>query len=242
MHLIARKMNGKLIIVTGGTKGIGKAIIESFARMGADIVTCARNESELAMLKSEITKRYEVKCHVLSCDLAKKEGVIEFVEFIKMLSRSVDILVNNTGKFIPGQIHTEEDGVLEEMMDTNLYSAYHLSRAIIPMMKEQQSGHIFNMCSIASFMAYPNGGSYAITKFAMYGMSKVMREELKPFGIRVTSVMPGATWTASWEGVDLPEERLMRAEDVAAIVLATYQLSGRSVVEDLIIRPQLGDL
>jgi short-subunit dehydrogenase len=106
----------------------------------------------------------------------------------------------------------------------------------------RKSGHIFNMCSIASIKAYANGGSYAITKFALLGFSKCLREELKPVGIRVTSILPGATRTASWEGVDLPDERFMRVEDVAETVYGAYSLSQRSVVEEIIIRPQLGDI
>jgi short-subunit dehydrogenase len=98
------------------------------------------------------------------------------------------------------------------------------------------------MCSIASIKAYPNGGSYAISKFALLGFSKVLREELKEFNIRVTAVLPGATRTASWDGVDLPEDRFMRAEDVAETVFSAYSISERSVVEEIIIRPQLGDI
>ncbi|MFT5570285.1 MAG: short-subunit dehydrogenase, partial [Cyclobacteriaceae bacterium] len=165
-----------------------------------------------------------------------------FVDFVKLIGEPIEVLVNNTGQFIPGAILEEQEGVLEQMMSTNLYSAYHMSRAVVPNMKERNKGHIFNICSIASFHAYPNGGSYSITKFAMYGMSKVLREELKSESIRVTAVMPGATYTASWEGVDLPEDRLMPSEDIAKMIFATFSLSPRSVVEDLVIRPQLGDL
>jgi hypothetical protein len=98
------------------------------------------------------------------------------------------------------------------------------------------------MCSIASFTAYKNGGSYAITKFALLGFSKSLREELKESGIRVTAVMPGATLTSSWEGVELPEERFMKPEDVAEVIFNAYFISERSVVEEIIIRPQLGDI
>jgi short-subunit dehydrogenase len=109
-------------------------------------------------------------------------------------------------------------------------------------MKTLKSGHIFNMCSIASIKAYANGGSYAISKFALLGFSKCLREELKSFGIRVTAILPGATMTASWDGIDLPESRFMKVEDVADSVYAAYSLSTRSVVEEIIIRPQLGDI
>ena len=127
-------------------------------------------------------------------------------------------------------------------MQTNLYSAYHLTRGVIPLIRAGQRPHLFNICSIASLIAYPNGGSYSISKFAMLGFSKVLREELKPEGVRVTSVMPGATWSASWAGVDLPRERLMPARDIASAVLNAWKMSSATVVEDIVLRPQLGDL
>jgi short-subunit dehydrogenase len=98
------------------------------------------------------------------------------------------------------------------------------------------------MCSIASFQAYRNGGSYAISKFALLGFSKCLREELKEHRIRVTAIMPGATRTRSWEGAGLPDERFIPVEDIAHAVYATYALSPQSVVEELIIRPQEGDI
>jgi NAD(P)-dependent dehydrogenase (short-subunit alcohol dehydrogenase family) len=91
-------------------------------------------------------------------------------------------------------------------------------------------------------MAYPNGGSYAISKFALLGFSRCLRAELKEYGIRVTAVMPGATLTDSWAGTSYPNDRFMPPEDVAEMVFSAYSLSTRSVVEDIIIRPQLGDL
>jgi short-subunit dehydrogenase len=128
------------------------------------------------------------------------------------------------------------------MINSNVYSAYYVTRGLIQAMKDRRQGHIFNMGSIASIKANPNGGSYAISKFALLGFSKVLREELKEFGIRVTAVLPGATRTASWEGTVLPDERFMKVEDVAEAVYAAYSLSGRSVIEEMIIRPQLGDI
>jgi short-subunit dehydrogenase len=127
-------------------------------------------------------------------------------------------------------------------MAINLYSAYHLTRALLSCLRPYRRGHIFNMCSIASLIAYPNGGSYTISKFALLGFSKALREELKPEGIKVTSVMPGAAWSDSWRGANFPVERLMQADDIAKMIWAAYQLSDSAVVEDLVIRPQLGDL
>jgi short-subunit dehydrogenase len=150
------------------------------------------------------------------------------------------VLVNNAGYFVPGSVLDEPSGTLESMIETNLYSAYYTTRGLSNQIKT--GGHIFNMCSIASIKAYPNGGSYAISKFALLGFSKVLREELKPAGVRVTAILPGATKTDSWAGSTLPDSRFMKPEDVAEAVFSAWSLSPHSVVEELLIRPQLGDI
>jgi short-subunit dehydrogenase len=233
----------RLIVVTGGTKGIGRAIIEKFAQFQFDIITCARNEQDLQQLKQEIERKHSsVQVFVKPADLSDKAQVKEFGAFCKSFNRPVDVLVNNAGYFIPGFIHQEEDGVLESMIGTNLYSAYYLTKALVGDMIHRKEGYIFNMCSTASITAYTNGGSYCIAKHALYGMTKVLRAELKEHDIRVTAILPGATLTASWEGVDLPADRFMKSEDVADAVFGAYSLSRQSVVEEILIRPQLGDL
>lgn len=232
----------KLAVVSGGTKGIGLAIIEKFASKGFDIVCCSRKANDLKALNDTIKTKFTVEIYTMEADMAVKGEVLAFADFIKSLDRPVDVLVNNAGVFIPGQLHSEQEGNLELMMNTNLYSAYHLSRALVGGMMERQKGHIFSIGSIAGITAYANGGSYAISKFAMLGFTKCLREELKPFGIRVTSILPGATYTASWEGVELPEERFMKASDVAETVWLAYELSDRTVMEEVVLRPQLGDI
>ena len=233
----------KLIVVSGGTKGIGRAIVEEFVAKGFDAVVCARNGEELSQLKHELEKKYAgATVLVQVANMAIKEQVKAFAQYVNALQRPVTVLVNNAGYFVPGEIATEEEGALEKMMEANLYSAYHLTRGLIMAMKASKQGHVFNMCSIASIKAYANGGSYAITKFALLGFSKCLREELKQDGIRVTAILPGATKTASWDGVDLPDERFMHVKDVADIVYSSYALSSRSVVEEILIRPQLGDI
>lgn len=233
----------KTIVVSGGTKGIGRAIIQKFAENGYDIITCARNEDDLKALEHSIKTQFpETRLLVRKVDMSQKPEVAEFLTFIKSSADQIDVLVNNTGTFVPGEIHNEADGALEHMINTNLYSAYHLSRGIVPMMKERKTGDIFNICSVAGLKAYPNGGSYSISKFAMHGLSLGLREELKSHGIRVTAVHPGATYTASWKGVDLPEERFIQASDVAESIWSASQLSRSTVIEELVMRPQLGDI
>jgi short-subunit dehydrogenase len=231
-----------LVVVTGGTKGIGRAILEKFASHGYDVCTCARKQNELDALATDLISRFNIKVHHRVADLSSAAATRTFVDFVNGLNQPISVLVNNTGTFIGGNITEEDDGVLEELIATNLYSAYRVTRGLVAGMKQRRLGHIFNMCSIASFMAYPAGGSYAITKFALLGFSKVLRAELKEYGIRVTAIMPGATRTASWDGTDLPDDRFMKAEDVADTVYSAFILSQQSVVEEVIIRPMLGDI
>jgi short-subunit dehydrogenase len=233
----------KLIVVSGGTKGIGKSIVHIFAQNGFDIVTCSRNQQDLDQLREEIkTSARKEKLLTFKADLRHRKELQAFVGFIKHLNRKIDVLVNNAGIFIPGQISDEPEGRLEEMIETNLYSAYHLTRGLIDGMIKRRSGYIFNICSTASKIPYVNGGSYCVSKFALYGMSKVLREEMKSFNVKVTSVLPGATLTASWEGTDVPPDRFMPPEDVAASVWNAYAMSSRTVVEEIILRPLAGDV
>ena len=232
----------KILVVTGGTKGIGRAIVEKFSANGFDALVSARNPSDLLSLKSDVEKKYGNSILTFKGDMAVASQVKAFADFVLSQKRAVDVLVNNAGFFVPGEICTEPEGQLESMINANLYSAYHMTRALAPSLKDNKDGHIFNMCSIASFKAYANGGSYAVSKFAMLGLSKCLREELKLHGIRVTAIMPGATKTASWDGVDLPDSRFMKVDDVADAVYGAYALSKNSVVEEIVIRPQWGDI
>lgn len=230
------------IIITGATKGIGRAIAEKFASEGFDVAVCARSEADLATFKKELEGKYGVAVLTKTADMRQKADVLAFADFVKQHWGEVDCLVNNAGVYLSGEIVDEPDGQLEMQIETNLYSAYHFTRAMLPTMLVKGSGHIFNMCSIASLIAYPGGGSYTISKFALLGFSKVLREELKTKGIKVTSIMPGATWSNSWAGATLPESRLMQASDIAIAVWSAWQMSPAAVVEEIVIRPQLGDL
>lgn len=230
-------------VISGGTKGIGRAIADLLADKGFHLAICSRNQDDLDNMREEYQEKFpKIDFITMVCDMSKKEEVLAFGELIKSKWKEVHILVNNAGVFLPGEVHKEEDGVLESQIETNLYSAYHLTRSLMPHILNHKEGHIFNMCSVASLIAYPNGGSYSISKFALLGFSKVLREELKETGTKVTAIMPGATWSNSWAGVDLPEERLMQASDIAHSLWAAYKLGPSAVIEELVIRPQEGDL
>lgn len=231
-----------MIVVTGGTKGIGRAIVEKFASMGYNIVTCSRTKSQLVTMNSEIETKYKVALHYLEVDMSERRDIEMFVNFIRSLDEPVEALINNAGFYISGQLHSEDEGILEEMMKTNVYSAYYLTRGLLEDMIARKKGHIFNICSVASIKIFPNGGSYSVSKFALYGMTKLLREELKEYNIKVTAILPGATFTSSWDENTINPERIVKPTDVAEAVFSAFTLSSSAIVEEMIIRPQLGDL
>jgi short-subunit dehydrogenase len=237
--------NENLIVVTGGSKGIGRAVVLRFLRAGFPVATCARSAADLAALTTAL--RADVpgaQLHTLPADLSQPADCARFAAFVLGLGLPVEVLVNNAGAFVPGRLQDEpaDGSQLRQMLAVNLLSAYDVTLPLLPGFIARGGGHIFNICSTASITAYPNGGSYGIAKHALLGFTKNLREELKPAGVRVTAVLPGPTLTASWAGVALPKERFVQAEDVAEAVFGTYSLSPHAVVEELVIRPQLGDL
>lgn len=233
----------KVVVISGGTKGIGRAIAEKFAEGSYDVCVCARSENSISEMSKEWFEKYpKTVFKGFRADVSITEEVKAFADFVLSNFTTIDVIVNNAGQFIQSEVHTAEEGQLEQQIETNLYSAFYLTRSLISNLKENKKGHIFNMCSVASLLAYPNGGLYSISKFALMGFTKSLRQELMIHNIKVTAVIPGATWSDSWAGVDLPETRLMPANDIALMIYTATLLSDASVVEELIIRPQLGDL
>ena len=230
------------IVITGASKGIGKAIAVKFASEKNNIFICSRNESELSATAREINKNGIGNVKYFAADLTDKESILKFSDWTLSQCESVDVLVNNAGDFIPGSVYNEEEGTLEKMLNVNLLSAYHLTRALLPAMMKRKSGHIFNMSSIAALSAYANGGSYSISKFALMGFSKNLREEMKPFHIKVTTVYPGAVYTDSWKSAGVKPNRIMEANDIADMIYAASHLSQQACVEDIVLRPLKGDL
>ena len=232
------------IVVTGASKGIGKAIVFAFAKDKTPhrFFICARNESCLKTLKHEVEAEYpQHEVNIFSCDMADKNDVQAFAVFIQDKIHAADVLINNAGIYFPGSCYNEEDGVLEKMLEVNLLSAYRLTRALLPGMMQIRKGQVFNLCSIASLQAYANGGSYSISKFALAGFTKNLREELQAHNIRVTSISPGPTLTASWEGFEAPPGRMMPPEDIASVVWSAWSLAPQTVIEEILLRPMLGD-
>lgn len=230
------------IVITGASKGIGKAIASKFAATGASLYVCARNLDALTETVEELSAIHPTATfHVYKADLSSQQQAEDFASFC-LSHATPDIVVNNAGSYSPGNLTDEPAGTLESMLAVNLLSAYHLTRKLLPSMMARKSGHIFNMCSVASVKAYPGGGSYSISKFALNGFNQNLRHELMPHGIKVTGVFPGAVLTDSWGDYDNTDKRIMEPSDIAEMIFAATQLSPQAVVEDIIIRPLLGDL
>jgi short-subunit dehydrogenase len=231
------------VVITGASRGLGLAMAEAFAKDGHDLYLTSRNEVNLYHALATLQSRFPDRIiKAKAFDISSKTGTLEFGQWILGLAVETDILINNAGTFEPGRVIDEPEGQMEKMMNTNFLSAYHITRMLLPSMMERKSGHIFNMSSIAGLQAYPNGGSYSVSKFALTGFSKNLREELKPYSIKVTCIYPGAVYTDSWAAAGISPHRIMKPTDIADTVVQISKLSPQAVVEDLVIRPLLGDL
>ena len=230
------------VVITGASQGLGKCMAEHFAKDGHDLFLCSRNMDKLQAWQAKLMADHKVQITSFNFDLSIEEEVKKFAAQVLAATDHIDILINNAGTYEPGSTYNEPEGQLAKVMDLNLFSAYHLTRALLPGMIARKKGHIFNMCSIAALKAYDNGGAYSISKWALTGYTKNLREEMKPYNIKVSMIHPGATYTPSWEQSGLPPSRFMKPEDVAQMVLTSCKLSDLACVVEIIMRPQLGDI
>jgi short-subunit dehydrogenase len=231
------------IVITGASRGLGFSMAEAFAAEGHDLYLTSFNEVRLyAALESLMSRFPDQSIKAKPFNLGTNTGAADFGNWVLGLGIHPDVLINNAGTFQPGNIIDEPGGQLENMLNVNLLSAYHLTRILLPSMMKRKSGHIFNISSVAGLQAYPNGGSYSISKFALAGFSKNLREELKPYSIKVTCIYPGAVYTDSWADSGVKPDRIMKPADIASTIVQISKLSPQAVVEDLVIRPLAGDL
>ncbi|HEY2650155.1 MAG TPA: SDR family oxidoreductase [Puia sp.] len=231
------------IVITGSSRGLGLSMAEAFAKEGHDLYLTSRNELNLYNALASLQARFPDQIiKAKAFDISSKKGAVEFGQWVLEHDVETNILINNAGTFEPGRVIDEPEGQMEMMMNTNFLSAYYITRILLPSMMKRKSGHVFNMSSIAALQAYPNGGSYSVSKFALSGFSKNLREELKPYSIKVTCIYPGAVYTDSWAAAGISPARIMKSTDIADTVVQISKLSPQAVVEDLVIRPLLGDI
>ena len=229
-------------VVTGASKGIGFSVAKRLAEAGFSLFIVGRDNARLLEAKSQLLLAGAPEVHTFSGDLSQSDVAKRCTAKIFETWSSLTVLVNNAGVFLPGTMMEEEEGQFETLMTTNMNSAYHVTKGLWPLLKLSNRAHVFNMCSIASITAYAAGGSYSVSKFAMLGFSKSLRLEGMPHDIRVTAILPGATLTDSWAGVDLPSTRFIKPEDVANTVYSAFLMNETTVMEEVVLRPILGDI
>lgn len=229
------------VLITGATKGIGRAIAERFAKAGCHLLLTARSLRDLEAAADEIAAQYPgCRVSIQMADMADTAQIAALATKAQQLMPTLDVLVNNAGLFLPDDLLSEPDARLTDMLAVNVVGPHHLCRAVQHLLP--RGGHIFNICSVASLAALPNCGSYVVSKHAMLGLTRALRLALRERGIRVTAILPGGTWSDSWAGAELPVERLMQPTDVASALFSAWTLGSSAVVEELLVRPMLGDL
>ncbi len=186
----------KTVFITGATSGIGRACAEKFANSKDQLILCGRRGERLRQLSEELEKKHGIAVLSLVLDVRDREAVSKAIQKLPYHWKRIDILVNNAGLALGlSGIDGGDTDDWDRMIDTNLKGLLYVSKAVIPLMKEQGSGHIINIGSIAGLETYPKGNVYCATKHAVASLTKGMRIDLLPFGIRVSQVSPGAAET-----------------------------------------------
>jgi len=208
------KLQGKKAVITGGTKGLGKALAQRFAAEGADVALCSRNKKDLEALQEQLSSSGS-KILALPCDISNSHQVQEFVRNVLSEFGFVDILVNNASRLGP-RVTIPEYPLSEwdETIQTNVNGSFFVTRLILPSMMQRKSGSIINVTSSVGKAARARWGAYAVSKFALEGFTQLLSEELKPFNVTVNSVNPGAIATAMRrEAYPQEDQSLLRTPD-----------------------------
>ncbi|MCB0536434.1 MAG: SDR family oxidoreductase [Bacteroidetes bacterium] len=231
-------------LITGGSRGIGLAIAKELAIEGFNIFIASKNQESIEKAKKEL---------LALNSLIKVEGFAtnfedptlatkSILDWLNNKTKSIDLFVLNAGIFIDGSISDFSEKNYNLNMDVNFTINFKLIQAILPFVKKSTTKRIVLIGSTAAYEPYPLVPTYGIIKYALKGLAINLRTELMKENIGVTFISPGGTKTDMWEGVDLPENRLLAPSDIGKIVALIPKLSSQAVIDELIIRPMLGDI
>jgi 3-oxoacyl-[acyl-carrier protein] reductase len=229
-------LQGKIAVVTGASKGIGFAIARRLAQLGATLGVCARDAHKLGSAASEL-EREGTKVLAIAADLSQSAEISSFVGRVEQTLGPVDILVNNAGigYFAPVQNATEEKW--DAVLDTNLKAVFLLSKAVAKGMIQRRTGHIVNIASLAGKNAFAEGSIYCASKWGLLGLGACMAEDLRAYGIRVSSVCPGSVATDFTPHTGKDHSKLLHPEDVAHAVEMIVTQEPQSFISEVLLRP-----
>lgn len=239
-------MKNKIALVTGATSGIGRATAIALAKLGYDIIGCGRRKERLEALKDELPQN--VKYTYLAFDVRDRHAVDQAIDSLPQEGSDIDVLINNAGNahgLDPIQTGNTDDW--DAMIDINVKGLLYISRKIIPRMVDRKSGQVINIGSIAGKEVYPNGNVYCASKHAVDALTKSMRLDLNPYGIKVIGIHPGAVDTefsnVRFKGDETRAGAVYNgfqplvAEDIANIIAFAVTQPAHVVMADIVIMP-----
>jgi 3-hydroxy acid dehydrogenase/malonic semialdehyde reductase len=239
-------MNKRIALITGSTSGIGEATARLLAKNNFNLILCGRREDRLQKIQQELSAQTQVT--TLSFDVRDRDGVIKALQSLPAKWKAIDVLLNNAGNahgLAPIQSGDVEDW--DAMMDINVKGLLYVSREVIPGMTERKTGHIINIGSIAGKEVYANGNVYCASKFAVDALTRGMRMDLNPFGIKVTSINPGLVETefslVRFKGDETKASSVykgiepLRANDIADIILYVLSAPAHVMLADITVFP-----
>jgi 3-oxoacyl-[acyl-carrier protein] reductase len=237
-NTLAKPLQGGVALVTGGSRGIGKAIAKELATLGAAVSICGRDEEKLIITTREL-EAAGARVFGRRADVTKEAEILAFVEATGKQLGAITILVNNagTGGGGFGAIQEKSEAEWDQVMNTNLKSVFFASRAVIPGMIQRHGGDIINISSLAGKNTFAGGGIYCASKWGLQGLSGCMAEDLRADGIRVSVICPGSVATDFRGRGPKDPSKALTAEDVAHVVGMVATQGPQSFISEVHLRP-----
>ena len=231
-------LGDKVALITGASRGIGKAIALRFAQEGIDLILSARDHQDLQIVQNEVEAMGR-QCFVMPADLRSPEAIQSLVQHGFDAMGAIDILVNNAGVGYWEPIEQLTLKQFDELFEVNVRAVFLLTKAVLPQMKSRGYGHIINIASTSSRWTYPQGTLYCASKFAVLGFNEALAKELRPDGIRVTAICPGQVNTyLGGAGPDDWEEGMFAGKDVADLAVQAISMPLHAIVTEMVVWPQ----